>query len=181
MLVVSMPVWESGFDGLFSGAMTQATIEARGRRFGQAGSGLVWAEITLQVDGEYFPDPEWTDFIVVVLGWWCGALVEILRGAQGPIDVHFMEGPYLAELRQLSGQSLRLTLVEDAVTRRVVREDDVDLAPLVQSVLSAADQILTECEQREWWSADETNLAAVRDNLRDEARVRVNAISLLKT
>jgi len=113
----------------------------------------------LEVDGFSFPHPEWTDFVVVVLGWWCDAALRLHHGEREPIEVRFTEGPFLAELRSTPAQHWQITLIEDGLTRRRVHHSaDVDARPLMKSLLVASEEILRACQTRGWRSGDVDNL-----------------------
>lgn len=154
--------------------MTKATITVTDGKFGRSGAGLVYGELSLQIGEMRFPGVHWNDFVVVVLTWWCRALLRLLTGEQGPIEVQFMEGPYLAELGPLNSSSLHMVLIEAGLNRRVCREADVEFGPLIESALSASDRTLSECKNRKWLSNDSDELADARDKLRREFLRRLN-------
>jgi len=144
-----------------------------GEGFGRSAAGLVYAELSLHVGELQFPHPRWSDFVVVVLTWWCDALHRLLAGEHEAIKVSFMAGPYLAEIGPMEQELVHLVLVrkvhvENRVEREVCCETDVDTRALIRSVLSAADRTLVECRTRDWWSGDADKLAAARDALRQE-------------
>jgi hypothetical protein len=138
--------------------MKQATIHIGTDRLGKSAAGLVHGGLHIQLDEQRFPDLAWTDFVVVVLAWWCRALERILEGEGNPVEVRFMEGPYLATIGPLNGNSLRLGLVEAGLRPRVLREADVLTDPLVNSVVDAAALAVAECRKRDWWSKDADEL-----------------------
>jgi hypothetical protein len=144
-------------------AQAEIRIDVADDRLSRSRSGNVLGGIWLSVDGSAFPTALWSDFIVVVLGWWCQALLELLSGDQGPIEVNFMDGPYRVDLGPLDRGSLHVVLVE---RDRKGREADVEVGPLVLSVLSAAARTLQECKAHNWWSRDEETLAQAREDLR---------------
>lgn len=138
--------------------MKQATLHIGTDQFGQSAAGLVYGGLHIQLDERRFPDLGWTDFIVVVLAWWCRALARVLEGEGRPVEVRFMEGPYLAMVGPASDQTLRLELVEAGKSRRVLCEADVLRDPLVKSVLASAESTIVECRKRGWWSKDADEL-----------------------
>jgi hypothetical protein len=150
--------------------MKQATINLAEGGFGRSAAGLVYAELSLHVDDLQFPDSQWTDFVVVVLMWWCSGLSRLLDGESEPIAVRFMEGPYLVELGPINDERLHLVLVEDGLKRRIWEETDADARTLIRSVLSAAERTLTKCKDHGWWSDDATNLSAATNDLRRALR-----------
>jgi hypothetical protein len=147
--------------------MTRASLNLSGGGFGRTATGLVYAELYLQVGELQFPDSRWTDFVVVVLSWWCEALHRLLAGVREPIDVRFMEGPYLVEIGPLDQGRVHLVLVEDR-KREICCEAEVDARVLVRSVVSATDKTLKECRTRDCWSDDTGKLLAASIALRRE-------------
>jgi hypothetical protein len=145
--------------------MKEAKICLGDDNLGRSRVGIVHGPICLRVDGFSFPDLQWTDFVVVILTWWCRALFRILEGDRGPVEVRFMEGPFLVELGPQGKDTLRLTLVEAGLKRRIVRNADVKTAPLIRSIISASDRTLIQCKKHQWWSNDEDCLAAAREDL----------------
>jgi hypothetical protein len=154
--------------------MTVATLQLVVEKFGRSDAGLVYGEVSLEVDGFSFPDPKWSDFVVVVLKWWCDALTRILRGDSGLIEVRFMEGPYLAELAAVNERALQLALIEAGLQRRILSRTVVETAPLVESVLFAAQRTLDECRNRGWLSRDADELAEARRQLQREGSAKLN-------
>jgi hypothetical protein len=138
--------------------MKRATVHIGTDRFGQSAAGLVYGGLYIQLDEQNFPDLGWTDFVVVVLAWWCRALTRVLEGEGSPIEVRFMEGPYLAVIGPASGETLRLALVEAGKSRRIFCEGEVLSDPLVKSVLASAELTIVECRKRDWWSKDADEL-----------------------
>jgi len=125
--------------------MKRAALNLTDGSFARSGGGLVYAELALHVDELRFPDSRWTDFVVVILTWWCSGLSRLLAGERDPIDVRFMEGPYLVVLGPISQELIHMVLVEAGSKRRICGETDADARTLIRSVLSASDRTPTEC------------------------------------
>jgi hypothetical protein len=138
--------------------MKHAVIELSSERFGRSEAGLVYGGLHLKVDEQRFPDSRWTDFVVVLLAWWCRALARVIEGAREPVEVRFMEGPYVVMIGPMHGHSVRLKLVDAGLKRRVRYEADVLIDPLVESLLAAAGKLVVECRTRDWWSKDADEL-----------------------
>lgn len=154
--------------------MTQATIVLAKDGLDRSAAGLVCGGLYVQAGEFQFPDLRWTDFVVVVLGWWCRALSRVLTGDRTPVEVRFMEGPYLVEIGPKSAQSIHLKLIEAGLSRRVHLEADAPMHILADSVLAAAARALAECEARGWWSDDEDELADAMVVLQQEKSRAVN-------
>lgn len=154
--------------------MKQATLILADDGFGRSAAGLVYGGLRVQVGEFQFPDLRWTDFVVVVLAWWCRAMSRLLAGEQGPIEVRFMEGPYLAEIGPKNAQSTHVKLIEAGLRRRLCFEAEVPVHILIDSVLSAAARALAECKARGWWSEDADELADAMQALQREKSRTVN-------
>lgn len=139
-----------------------------GSGFGRSAAGLVYAELCLHLGEVQFPEPRWTDFVVVVLTWWCEALRRLLAGEREPIEVRFMEGPYLVEIGPTDHGLVHLVLVEARLKRIIRCEADVDARAFIRSVLSATDRTIAECRTRGWWSDDADKLVDARDAMRKD-------------
>lgn len=126
----------------------------------------------VQVDKLQFPRADWSDFIVVVVGWWCRACDRLLGGEEGLLEVPFMDGPYHVQMGPNSGQLIRLELIEDrSIGNAVWCQTDVSIGVLLDSVVSVAERVVLECRTRGWWSRDADELEDALISLK-RARLR---------
>lgn len=137
--------------------MQDARVEARTNDLTLTEAGLVFGGVWLRVDGVAFPAEGWTDFVVVVLGWWADAAAELLTGNAVPIEVDFMDGPYRARLRLADG-GWNLDLLERGRTLLVLRTVLVDGRLLATSVIRASERVLEACLKYGWVSTDTSRL-----------------------
>lgn len=149
-------------------SLKHAKVVLANEGFGRSAAGLVHAGLHVQIDTLQFPDPRWTDFVVVMLGWWCRALSSVLSGERPSVEVRFMEGPYLAEIGPRSAGSIHLKLIEAGLNRRLRFDAEVSMRVLIDSVISAAERVLAECRERGWWSEDADELADAMKSLERE-------------
>lgn len=145
--------------------MIEATlhVDPRTIRFRQErpATGDIW----LRAGATEFPVHGWNDFVVVIVGAFATAARQMLEGA-GRARVDFMDGPHAVDLIDATGGSWYLRLF-DTGTREIVRHEvRVPAAPLVASVLAAADAILSAHRHAGCWSADAQALADEVANLR---------------
>ena len=154
--------------------MKNATINLGRNEFGQTEGGLVYGGLHVQIEDVRFPDARWTDFVVVVLAWWCRALARVLEGEKGPVKVRFMEGPYLVNVGPMAEDSIRLELVEAGLKPYIRYDGDVSSSHLIESLLSAAVSTLSECKAHSWWSSDADELAEAMSTLRRKSGRTVN-------
>ena len=132
----------------------------------RSASGALIGTLYLKLGDLCFPDVAWSDFVVVVLEWWCSALQRLHQGDPGPIDVPFMDGPYRVEIESLADERLDVTLVRsgarhDQETARSI----VDRSQLTHSLIVAARAVLRQCRQHGWSSRDIEALSESLDAL----------------
>lgn len=125
------------------------------------GGSLVTAELWLDADGRAFPSARWSDFVVVIVGWWANALVEL--GDEPEVDWTFMDGPWSARLSVVDGGRIEARLLDghgDA-TRELSRTT-VARAALVEQLRTVGATVIAICERNDWRSGD---LERLRDAL----------------
>jgi hypothetical protein len=138
--------------------MEKAVLELDLAKARVSKAGLVSAGLHLRLNNLLFPHAEWTDFTVVVLQWWVTAALSLLRGEQQTVEVRFMEGPFLVTIEARSERTWILKLIEAGHRADVKAESTVEALPLIRSILSASDAVLTLCRERQWWSSDAETL-----------------------
>lgn len=137
------------------------TLELRTRGPALAG---VW----LVTGGIEFPMAGWSDFIVVVLGWWSGAILRLMRNSSEKELVHFMDGPYAVEISKVRHGALHLRMFAGPSEGREVGVGEADLKRFVSHLAAESRQLLEECKSRGWWSTDAEALASHLKDLDDE-------------
>jgi len=116
----------------------------------------VTGRIHVRLDDEAFPEQDWDDFVVVILDWWCRALMT----NQKRTELGFMDGPFRAVLT-------RETAAESEVKLLGRRQDKVltgrvSHTMLARSVVAACDRVLATCRQRGWTTSDIDRLEGAR-------------------
>ncbi len=144
-----------------------AAVQVDVSRVERTSAGLVDAGIHVRMDDVAFPHEAWTDFAVVVIGWWTEALIKLLDGDLSTQEVRFMDGPYLVRIAPADGDRWQLQFVEALRVPRVRHHGVVDPVHLVESVVAAADALLELCRARGWGSRDSEHLAALVSRLRE--------------
>lgn len=133
-------------------------------------AGAVYGNISVRVNGLSFPDAHWTDFVVIVLNWWCQAVLRLVRGEKGPVEVRYMEGPFLVEISAPASEVWHMALVNAGLTRRVLHRTDIEASSLVSSILEASDRTIATCRRQSWSSTDLDELVAAVGSLRKEVK-----------
>ena len=103
-------------------------------------------------DAQAFPEHGWSDFPVVVLGWWLEALQQL--AATGEATFSFMDGPYEIRIRRRD-ESLEAELIESRLPHEhVTHKASSTFGELGASLKSAARETLTACAANGWSNAD---------------------------
>lgn len=132
----------------------------------RSAAGGVYGNLSLQLNGLNFPEAQWTDFVVVVLCWWCRAAFQLLQGQTESAELRFMEGPFLVELRVSTPDTWHISLVEAGLTRRIRDSAEVKANPLVQSIVEASERAIAACRRQGWSSSDIDDLGSAVATLR---------------
>lgn len=112
--------------------------------------GSITGTLSVRVGSRWFPEPEWSDFPVVVLGWWLESSVALLAGEDARFP--FMDGPFSIEAsRQVPSAEVTVTLMRDC---DVIGTEVVALQVIGERTLAAARQVVGTCLERGWSTPD---------------------------
>jgi hypothetical protein len=119
----------------------------------------------LQLADAKFPSNEWTDFVAVVLSFWCDGLAKVFAEPDQAADVRFMEGPFLVRLGPITSSKILVSLIDNGSSSAVLDSTEALLEPLMLNALTVTRTIIDECRSRRFSSTDIEQLAASRDQL----------------
>lgn len=122
-------------------------------------AGIVYAEI----EGGPFPERQWSDSVVVVLSSWIESLNGLITGASDSTSLRFMDGPFRLDLKRVAN-GVHVCAVDSRRQDVVVAEVDTELEVIRRSTVKAASQLLWECSERSWWSADIDHLVLLANH-----------------
>lgn len=78
-------------------------------------------EICFIVEKEYFPQKKWTDFIIIILGWWIETLVDlIINNKRKFFKLLFMDGSFF-----LSGRIIENDIAEIEFIKNTIKGDQI--------------------------------------------------------
>ncbi|MCP4540704.1 MAG: hypothetical protein GY832_26495 [Chloroflexi bacterium] len=136
---------------LFSVELDVSTLTSNS---GKALTGL----IHMRVAGAAFPEPLWDDFVVVVLSWWCNAILEITKGACVKTELLFMDGPFCILLHKPDEHGDAVIELKAGLHRTTKRVARVSMAVVRREILTAAQTVLDYCAEHRLDSDDVTCL-----------------------
>ena len=117
-----------------------------------------------------FPAEGWIDFAVLMLSHWASAALQLLQEEAAPVEVRFMEGPFLVGVEPLSDTRWRAWFIEAGLRPCTRFEVEVPIDDFVESLVSSSARILDACRERGWWSSDTDELERVTEALRRRCR-----------
>jgi hypothetical protein len=115
-------------------------------------SGAVVGTIYFRANAFEFPDGQWTDFPVVVLAWWLGALRRFRAGAAKE-SFEFMDGPHSVELGR-SDDNVVLTFLSTSVAPARLKTVAAKPIEVVRALTDAARLVIAVCDEKAWPSED---------------------------
>ena len=134
------------------------TVVMQEDTFQQHADGLITGIIMWNLNGTAFPDDEWNDFVVVILGWWTSALLRLLCNNSTAEMLDMMDGPFSVVCNG-SGESVSCQFVERRLHGAVaVASWAGKTRDLAREILAAGKYALRTCHEHGWTSSDITLL-----------------------
>jgi len=131
----------------------------------QLARGRVYGGMHLQLDDAKFPSEDWTDFVAVVLSFWCDGLAKTFAEPEQPVEVRFMEGPFVVRLGPITNSKMRVSLIDSGSSSAATDSAEVFLEALMSNALKVTRAVIDECRARAFSSTDIEQLAASRELL----------------
>ncbi len=128
----------------------------------RSAAGALTAPIWIAADeaNTAFPELEWSDFPVLLLGAWIPSLRRLRERGQAA-ECHFMDGAYRFVVSQGTPTEWRVTCFEGREQPSVanaVAEWMTDAEAFFTSGLVSARSVLGYCDSRGWWDEDTDRL-----------------------
>ncbi len=141
------------------------TIVLHEDTFRQYTNGTITGIVLWRINGKAFPDEAWNDFVIVVLGWWAGAIIRLLSGNSTKETMDLMDGPY-SLICEGSIASIRCRFVDRRKDHDVVAVWSGNTVDLAKQILTAGKTALRKCHQHNWIHPDIKNLEKEINTLR---------------
>jgi hypothetical protein len=127
--------------------MVEVVVDAESMSRG--GMGSITAPIFLRFEGGAYPDEGWSDFPVVILGWWLEGIAAFQNDGSQTFTGRFMDGPYEFTVRRLTAQ-----MAEVSLRSREGPSRPIEISSLLQSVAAAGASVAHACRRNGWRSSD---------------------------
>jgi len=124
----------------------------------RSSSGSITGALFVRMDGIPFPDDGWSDFPVVVLGWWVDAVHRLLGGLSEEEELDFMDGPQSLVLKRRDDGAVAIGCRTGQSGLQLDHETVVPESTLRDQVVKAARVVVATCERNGWQGSDVRNL-----------------------
>jgi hypothetical protein len=122
--------------------------------------GNVRGVIFLELHNGAFPAQGWSDFPVIILGWWIDAWLQLEVRTRREVQWRFMDGPHIVTLTKLS---------------RGVSTGAFEFPRVHSSLLLAAERVVAHCDEHKMFSLDLDTLRERVQRLKANKPVAGNA------
>lgn len=145
-------------------------VDTVGAQQSRSRSRLVSARLRFEVGKLLFPSQDWSDFVVVVLGWWASEISRLYRAEASEVVLRFMDGPYMVLVRAEDTRRWHVTFLRDStvsseVTLKKAHEMICEPAGLIREIIEATDVVVGLCKSRGWWTKDADVMLSARNYL----------------
>jgi hypothetical protein len=118
-------------------------------------SGSITAQVFVKIGDFLFPGAGWSDFVVVILGWWLEALRQMSAdGTPGDGHFRFMDGPYSFQARSLDEERTEVVCLEERVRELERKRSIVKTTELKDELFRVGTEIVALCDELGWASRD---------------------------
>jgi hypothetical protein len=99
-----------------------------------------------------FPEENWNDFVVIILGWWIKNLIRVIQEKPGStVDFDFMDGPFLVKSKKVTEDTLELKFLENTSSDCIIINIcNCSLNQIAKSILKSAKRILKVSKEKNW-------------------------------
>lgn len=116
-------------------------------------SGAITGEIFFEVSNKFFPEENWSDFIVVILGWWVNNLRNYYQRREDCFELCFMDGPLSIKVKNKEEDTIELSFMRiTGDEQQIFFKAECYKEVLKKRILSAARKILRKAEIEQWYS-----------------------------
>jgi hypothetical protein len=116
----------------------------------------VTGHISITIREITFPENNWDDFIVTILGWWLTSTIEVISGKESKGYCYFMDGPYKFEIEASSKDVWKCRFLErgSLENEKCILEEFIEPQPLLDSLLDSSSVVINLCHEKGWISKE---------------------------
>ena len=146
-------------------SIQKVAVEVDASTLAMSSHGSITGVVAIRTNDAFFPEARWSDFPIVILGWWFEPVSRILAGRSRVWECKFMDGPLSVRLEQQRDDVWTLLGLHSG---RIEFTATVSCRAFIRSLLEAASQILRECRQRGWQSREVETLDSEVRRVQDD-------------
>ena len=120
-----------------------ASLERRER-------GPIWGRVCLSVGDRFFPEAGWTDIAVGFTVAWLHALRQLASKQTTSESVFFMDGPFRADIKLRSADSVELVLVDFHTPEKIEHRSEHSIAALLRNAIASGQSLLDTANTQNW-------------------------------
>jgi hypothetical protein len=127
--------------------MVEVVVDTENMSRGAMGS--ITGPVFLRFEGGAYPEEGWSDFPVVILGWWLEGITGLLNDGSKSFSGRFMDGPFEFTVRRTTSQMAEVSWRSSQAAPKTV-----DVSLLLQSLAAAGASVAHACRRNGWQSPD---------------------------
>jgi hypothetical protein len=140
-------------------------------RLDGASGGTISGSLAVRLGNTWFPERTWSDFPVIVLGWWLRECPGLAFG--GNARFRFMDGPFQFNANAVGDGRVELESEDQRgdLPIRLVHAT-VPVSHVTTLVFRAAAQVLDACARHNWSNQDTEELRVLVEGAADQPTIR---------
>jgi len=117
--------------------------------------GSITAPIYIESKGYEFPGVGWSDFVVVITGWWLESFSKLNKGYENMAEFQFMDGPKLIRLSAKANQLVEMQFITQGLDAEEIEHSiSTPVSEIRDQLLNVSKNVLDSCEKNGWESDD---------------------------
>lgn len=130
-------------------------IKFKKNKLNRSAYGSITAPIYIDSKGYEFPSVGWSDFVVVILGWWLASFSKLNKGHENEAEFQFMDGPKIIRLSAKENQFIAVQFISQGLDMEEVEHATlIPMAEIKEQLLKVSKAVLDSCEACGWESDD---------------------------
>jgi len=105
-----------------------------------------------------FPEKEWSDMTLIILGWWLKNAQRLITEKSRTEEFMFMDGPFFLRATIKDRESWLLECIDNTNNSFVEYSQTVSKYEFITTLFKVVGNMLTACESRGWTSPDIDNI-----------------------
>jgi hypothetical protein len=115
--------------------------------------GNITGQVFLAGDNWCFPENGWSDFPVIIIGWWLNDLKTLLHSG-GTFECRFMDGPFLFRVSSVQEDQWLIECGRSDPEFSLEHSAQVMPHQFMSSLRSTAQSLIVACNNHGWRSSD---------------------------